>query len=129
MDNDIYLTDLQLTPTGGLGVTLSGDLQLVSGIDNLRQALRMRLFTNQDEYLFGSYGSNVKSYVDTSLSPDRRRQVEQEIANTLVADTRVQAVTVNQVSQTQTGEIVADVTITTTAGDTLRLVVSSQIQT
>lgn len=129
MNSDIYLTDLRLTPAGGLAVTLSGDLKLVSGIDNLRQALRVRLFTNQDEYLFGPFGGYVKSYVDDSLSPDRRQQIEQEIANTLIADFRVSAVTVNQITQTPSGDIVADVKITTAAGDTLRLVASSQIQT
>ncbi len=62
--DDPFLTDLLLTEEGFLSVTEGGDLATVSGVENLEQALEMRVVAHKRSMLFHpEYGSWVFTLV------------------------------------------------------------------
>jgi phage baseplate assembly protein W len=77
-------TDLALTPDGDLILTEHGDLQLVSGVDNAKQMIRVRLQTNPDTYIFGDdLGSQLGEMIDVPLNPPNIALIQQYVADAL----------------------------------------------
>jgi phage baseplate assembly protein W len=90
--NGVFGTDLMLTPDGLLA-TGRGDFATVSGVDNLAQALRNALATDQGELLFhGGYGSLIRRILGTVNGPTAGLLAAEYATQTVVADPRVKEV-------------------------------------
>lgn len=84
-------TDIELS--GGQLLVADGDLAVVSGLDNLRQALRHRVMVARGSLLFHrDYGSFVPALLGDRLSPQALRLAEFYARSSLIADPRVTSV-------------------------------------
>ncbi|MCF8566919.1 hypothetical protein LLE49_19555 [Alicyclobacillus tolerans] len=78
-------TDLALDANGDLVLTPQGDVGLVSGTDNIKQMIRVRLQTIPDTYIFGNdLGSELGQTIDEPLNPVTQKLVDQYVRNALV---------------------------------------------
>lgn len=83
-------SDLALDANGDLIINAQGDVQIVSGQDNVAQMIRVRLQTMPDSYLFGSdLGSDLGKMVDAPLNPPNLKLIEQYVHNALIVDSRI----------------------------------------
>jgi phage baseplate assembly protein W len=89
---EVLLTDIRLTK-GRLTVGLRGDLDTVSGADNLKQALVNRIETNKGELVMhAGYGSDVRRIVGTGNGPTAGLLGAQYAKTAVAADTRISKV-------------------------------------
>ncbi|MCG8422777.1 MAG: hypothetical protein MJE77_33090 [Proteobacteria bacterium] len=102
---DPYGTDLRLVFVSGDEVDLAlgaGDVDTVSGTDNLVQALTLRLVVDRGE-LAGlghpRYGTRIRELVGEPLDRANRELLRRFVRRTLLDDWRVQEVTRVAVSQ------------------------------
>lgn len=116
MNEDLYGTDIQLTNDGDIQAAPGGDLSLVTGLDNLNQAVVNRVLTQPDEYLFGDYGCTIKQYVD-SVDPTLRVQIPPDVTASLLEDSRISDVSVN-VTQDSSGDTTVQINYASAFGDT-----------
>lgn len=93
------VTDIKLN--GDIGVSSTGDIALVSDIDNLQQRIINKLSTNQDYYLFGDFGSVTKSLIDSPGS-DLVNQLQQSVTAALFNEPDIASV--DEVNVTQDGD-------------------------
>lgn len=101
--NDPLGTDLALDSNGDLILTPQGDVQTVSEIDNIKQAVRIRLQTIPDSYLFGDdLGSDLGETVDEALTPQAIKLIEQYAMNALEDDPRI--IQINNLSVTSSDD-------------------------
>lgn len=107
--DEVFLTDLQLLQ-GGLQFE-NGDLAVLSGRPNLRQALSNRITTNHGELVFhGTYGANLGRLIGALAGPVRAMIAQKYVQDALAQETRVK--TTSKVTATTQGdrlEIVAEV--------------------
>ena len=107
-------TDIKLN-TGDLGYTITGDLALIDGIDNVWQSITLRLTTILGTNLFAqNYGTKLGQYVDEPITDNLLSKMKTEIKNTILADKRVKTVSNLQVIQDK--GLILSFTITTING-------------
>lgn len=71
-------TDLELNVNGDLVLTPQGDIELVSGVQNVKQMIRVRLQTRPDSYIFGTdLGSELGQTIDAPLSNKTQQDIQQ----------------------------------------------------
>lgn len=86
-----YLVDLEFKE--GLVATPGGDLQTITGVDNLKQALFHRLVTVRGSLAHRpSYGIGVQLWQNSLGSFEKQRQLALEIKKQFLEDPRVVAV-------------------------------------
>ncbi|MGF6641777.1 hypothetical protein [Paraburkholderia sp. MM6662-R1] len=103
--NGVFGTDLLLT-ADGLLATNGTDFAVVSGADNLVQALRNALTTDQGELLYhGDYGSLIRRILGTVNGPTAGLLAAEYAGQTVAADTRVKAV--QDASATISGDVIS----------------------
>lgn len=86
--------------------TASGDFDIVSGRDNLRQALQNVIETDRGELLFHTgYGSKVRRLLGTVSGPTSALLAAQYAKAAVIADPRVQSVTNS--TATASGDVVS----------------------
>jgi hypothetical protein len=89
--NDSFLQDL--SHTGDFSSNNSGDLKLVSGRDNLRQAILHRLITVQGSIIHRpDYGVGVKLYQGMISTLEKQRELALRIRQQLELDDRIDSV-------------------------------------
>jgi len=89
----VFERDVQLTDAGDI-VADGGDFGLVSGLDNLRQALRNRLETDRGELVFHpAYGSLLRRIIGTVNGPTAALLASSYTKAALLSDSRVRRVT------------------------------------
>ena len=90
--DQVFGTDVRLDR--GRLATANGDFDLVSGRDNLRQALKNVVETDRGELLFhAGYGSKVRRLLGTVAGPTSALLAAQYAKAAVSADPRVQSVT------------------------------------
>ncbi len=96
---DLFKTDLRLVfpcPDAADLAVGATDLETVSGVDNLVQALTLRLLVDQGE-LRGLghplYGSRIRDLVGATLDRANLELLRRYVRQTLLADPRVEVVT------------------------------------
>lgn len=94
------VTDIKLG--GDIGVSSTGDIALVSDIDNLQQRIINKLSTNQDYYLFGDFGSVARSLVDSPGGSNLINQLQQSVTADLLNEPDIASV--DDVTVTQDGD-------------------------
>lgn len=100
----VFGTDIDLT--NGTFSFVNGDIALVSGGDNLRQALKNRVETDTSELLFHpDYGSLVRRILGAVSGPTTGQLAAQYAQSAAAADPRVQQV--NQSTATVSGDAVS----------------------
>ena len=71
----------------------SHDLDTVTGVDNIKQQLQMRLLTRKGSLmLHPEYGSNLHTLFERNV-PEQALKIENDIHKTLLSDSRVETVT------------------------------------
>jgi phage baseplate assembly protein W len=89
--SDLLGTDLQII-NGELVVT-NGDLATVSGLDNLSQALTVRIGVDKEELVFHpEYGSWIRKLIGTGAGPTTAQLAALYVRSALIEDDRVQQV-------------------------------------
>ena len=74
--------------------TASGDLDVISGLDNLKEALFRRLVTTPGSVIHRpEYGVNLKAYQGSLNNLENQRRLAQTIKEQFESDTRVEQVT------------------------------------
>lgn len=74
--------------------TASGDLDVISGLDNLKEALFRRLITTPGSIIHRpEYGCNLKSYQGSLSNLENQRRLAQTIKEQFESDDRVEQVT------------------------------------
>jgi phage baseplate assembly protein W len=90
---EMYRSDLSLSADGDFEIDLSGDLKVVSGVDNLNQALAERIATPLGFYAtVPSYGSIIPSITGRRNVPFWTDLLKLEVESTLLSDPRVSRV-------------------------------------
>jgi hypothetical protein len=104
----IAVSDIKLA--GDIQVTGTGDIALVSNIDNLKQRIINKFKTNKDYYLFGDFGSVTKNLVDYT-GGDLIDKIKQSVTATLITEPNIASV--DEVNVTQDGDtFYIDISIT-----------------
>ena len=89
----MFERDLDLLTYGGLADD-GGDIKLVSGIDNLTQAIRIRVVTALKELLFHpTYGCDVRKLLGASNGPLSQIAAGAYVQGAVESDPRVERVT------------------------------------
>lgn len=102
--DQVFLKDVQLQ-NGELQFE-NGDFAVVSGRDNLRQALSNRIATNHGELIFhGGYGANLGRLIGALNGPVRNLVAQKYVLDALNEESRIQ--TVNNVTATTQGDRLA----------------------
>jgi phage baseplate assembly protein W len=92
------ISDVKLN-NGDLAYSSSGDLLLVSDIDDVWQAAVLRVNTVLGTYLFQStYGTKLGQYIDEPYTSDLEGKIASEITNTLQNDSRITSINNVQVN-------------------------------
>jgi phage baseplate assembly protein W len=90
---EVFLSDIQLDPYGGLSVDDNGDFAVASGVDNLNQALSNRVSTDRGELIYHTdYGSRVRRLQGTVNGPTAGLLAAQYAKSAVQADPRVKQV-------------------------------------
>ncbi|WP_202894708.1 GPW/gp25 family protein [Paenibacillus sp. 23TSA30-6] len=96
-------TDLKMTPDGDLSDDGAGDWEVVTGIDNIKQAVSHRLVTRRGSLTqHPTYGSRLHEFIGLAQAPYIRQLVELDIHETLAYEDRIDGVTVDNVVIQQT---------------------------
>lgn len=92
------ISDIKLN-NGDLSYSSSGDLLLVSDIDDVWQSTILRVNTILGTYVFDlTYGTKLGQYVDEPYTDGLESKISNEIKNTLQKDSRITAVNNVQVN-------------------------------
>lgn len=88
MDSDLKLHNADLD------YTTSGDLKIVSNIEDIWQQINLKLMTKSGDNLFANsdYGTNLGSYVDENITDDIKKEIVSEVSNAILQDKRIDAV-------------------------------------
>lgn len=98
---EVFLADAQIS--NGKLQFVDGDLAVVSGRANLRQALGNRIKTNHNELVFHpTYGSNLQTLIGSLNGPIRELMSEQYVRDDMVNESRIQSV--SRISATSVGD-------------------------
>lgn len=90
--DEFYLKDM--AHNGDLLASPSGDLQTVTGVNNLRQALFRRLITVPGSLVHRpNYGVGIKNFTNAPNSFDNQRKIANRIKEQFELDFRVDEVT------------------------------------
>lgn len=106
--DEIYLVDIKhrrdFVQTTGAGT--SGDVQVETGRENVRQALFRRLMTSPGTLVHRpNYGVGIKDYQNATLTLDQKRSLAQRIKDQFEQDDRVKEVSgVRMESEDETPE-------------------------
>lgn len=74
--------------------TASGDLDVIAGLDNLKEALFRRLITTPGAVIHRpEYGCNLKAFQGSLANLENQRRLAQTIKEQFELDTRVEVVT------------------------------------
>jgi phage baseplate assembly protein W len=88
----VFGTDMLLTADGFLSVT-GGDFDTVSGVANLKQALKDALATDQGELLYHpTYGSLIRRILGKVVGPTSQQLAAEYAKSTVSADARIKQV-------------------------------------
>jgi len=112
-----------MTIEGDLQAAPGGDLALVTGINNLDQAVVNRVLTQPDEYLFDDYGCTLRQYVD-SVDPTILDQIPQDVSASLLEDARLSGSTVSVTQDASSGDLTVLITYMSAFGDASSLEVT-----
>ena len=94
--NEFYLKDI--AHKGDLLASPSGDLQVVTGENNIREALFRRLMTVQGSLIHRpNYGVGIKQFVNAPNTFDNQRLIAQRIKEQFELDFRVDEVVAVQI--------------------------------
>lgn len=97
----------------------SGDLTVVSGIENLKQSLFMRIMTRKGTLLnHANYGSRFPDYIGSIESDAQLKRAVTELNRTITTDSRVSSATVSTAEILKDGTIFLEVDITPISFDT-----------
>jgi len=97
----VFERDVQLS--AGRLVAVNGDLSLIAGIDNLKQALVSRITVDRGELLFHpEYGSEIRSLIGVASGPTAGLLSSRYAKAAVIADPRVASV--NQSSAEVAGD-------------------------
>ncbi|MBE0335125.1 DUF2634 domain-containing protein [Paenibacillus sp. 23TSA30-6] len=92
-----------MTPDGDLSDDGAGDWEVVTGIDNIKQAVSHRLVTRRGSLTqHPTYGSRLHEFIGLAQAPYIRQLVELDIHETLAYEDRIDGVTVDNVVIQQT---------------------------
>lgn len=92
--------------TGEIESDNNGDIETVSGINNLKQSLMMRIMTRRGTLLnHPSYGSNLPSYIGLTVDNSSLQRAIVELERTITTDTRVAKVDVPTADILEDGSI------------------------
>lgn len=91
---DIYGTDLRLVFTHEQAdlAWSEQDLSVITGLDNLVQALTLRLLMDKGDLKplgHPDYGSNIRDFLGENMTPANRELMRRYIRRTLLSDPRV----------------------------------------
>lgn len=90
--SDFYKTDIAFTDS--FVATATGDLELISGLANLKEALLRRLTTQPGTIIHRpNYGVGIQSFMNMSNSIDTKRRIAMKIQEQFEKDDRVESVT------------------------------------
>lgn len=108
---------------GDLANNSIGDLDLVGDVDpmdNMRQAINMRLGTPLGKYYFAQgYGTNAGEYIDEPDTDTNRNSLEAEAKATILEDPRIITVSSVTVTTTSTNQVTLAYSAITKGGTTL----------
>lgn len=108
---------------GDLGNTSIGDLDLVGNsdpMDNMRQAINLRLNTPLGKYYFAQgYGTQGGGYVDEPDTDANRKALEAEAKATILQDSRIARVTSITVIEGDTNQVKLNYSAITQSGTKL----------
>jgi len=91
--------DFVLDAEGNLFYDNYGDIASVSGVDNIKQAVKDRLMTEKGEYpLHPEYGTNIPSIIGTARTPYTERMVRLEILQALSLEDRIENVQITSLT-------------------------------
>lgn len=83
-------TDLRLDMNGDIVLNPQGDIDLHTGVENVKQMIRSRLQTTPSTYIFGKdLGSELGKTIDDPLTPQKKNLIERYVYNALIIDPRV----------------------------------------
>ena len=75
------------------------DVALVSGIENLRQSIEMRLLTRHGTYLnHPNYGTYLYDYLGKNVNKSSLQEITTEVLRTITTDNRVKTATITNAS-------------------------------
>jgi len=108
---------------GDIGHSTIGDLELVGNVDpmdNMRQALNMRLTTPLGKYYFAQgYGTRSGNYVDEPNTEYTRNNLEAEARATILEEQRIDKVESIVVSSPSTNQMALSYSAITKTGTRL----------
>ena len=130
MGSDPFIgVDVKLI-NGDLGNNSIGDLDLVGNLDpmdNMRQALNIRLITPLGKYYFAQgFGTVAVNYVDEVYTDYNRNNLEAEARVTIMQDPRIDKVESITVTSTDTNQVVLSYSAITKSGIKLTGVVQME---
>lgn len=83
-------------------ITPQGDLGLVTGVDNIRQALLSRLLTTKGTLVHRpEYGVGIKNFLGAPLSFDTQRQLATQMEAQFLQDLRVTGINTIQIQENE----------------------------
>lgn len=92
MADDFYLVDLAFQ--SDFVITPAGDLETITGLDNLKQALFHRLITQPGTLIHRpNYGVGIKSFQNSVNSAANQAEIFSRVREQFSKDTRVEEVT------------------------------------
>lgn len=92
-DAERFGADIAISPLGALVLTDSGDLSLVEGLANLRQAIHIRLMVAPGELIYHTdYGCHVFELLGVKNNPVVQFLALHFVRNALLADDRISLV-------------------------------------
>lgn len=92
--DEIIGTDLSHPVAGGFGVAADGDIDIVTGIANIQQALMRRLVTSKGSLAHRpDYGVGVKDFLNSPNSLENQRALATRVKEQFERDDRIEEVT------------------------------------
>lgn len=115
MDADT-VSDIKLL-NGNIAVSSTGDIAIVTDMDNLKQRIINKFRTNEDSYLFGEFGSVTKNLIDET-GGNLIDLIEQSVTATLMNEADIASI--DNVKATQSDDtFYVDISVTAVTGETL----------
>lgn len=118
--SDVYGTDWRLGPDGDLVLEGTTDIALVSGLDNLRQALTLRAITVQGENaVFPEFG--LAATVGEGIFPETAGLLASQARSQFASDPRTEEVTELEVSDVEGDRLIVRALLKPVAGAAFRV--------
>lgn len=115
----VFETDIDLT--GGFLHADNGDLAVLSGRENLKQALKHRIDTERGELIFHSeYGSLIRRLIGAVNGPTAGLLASEYAKSAMLADPRVSSVT-EAVSEVTSDQIVLGIEVQAISGKPVQI--------